>query len=53
MLRIGVVGAYELRPKGVKEALEGLRLARDLGLSFELWRALFERLYSSRNMPWA
>lgn len=39
VLRIGVVGAYELRPKGVKEALEGLRLARDLGLSFELWRA--------------
>lgn len=38
-LRIGVVGASELRPKGVREVLEGLGLARKQGWSFELWRA--------------
>ena len=38
-LRIGVVGSFEIRPKGVEEVLSGLRLARDKGYSFELWRA--------------
>lgn len=38
VLRIGVVGPYEIRPKGVKEVLAGLVLAREQGLSFELRR---------------
>lgn len=38
-LRIGVVGDWGIRPKGVREVLSGLRTARAEGLSFELWRA--------------
>jgi glycosyltransferase involved in cell wall biosynthesis len=43
-LRIGVVGAWSVRPKGVPTALAGLDLARRRGHDFELWRAAGEPL---------
>lgn len=39
VMRIGVVGSYGVRPKGVREVLEGLRRARGQGMDFEVWRA--------------
>jgi glycosyltransferase involved in cell wall biosynthesis len=41
-LRIGVVGPYGIRPKGVHEALEGLRQARAAGHELEVFRASSE-----------
>lgn len=38
-LRIGVVGPFAVRSKGIKEALSGLALAREQGLPIEVHRA--------------
>lgn len=38
-MKVGVVGPFGLRPKGIAEALEGLRRARDSGLGLEVHRA--------------
>lgn len=41
-LRIGLVGDFSLRVKGVQGGLEGLRLAREKGLDLEVHRASAE-----------
>jgi glycosyltransferase involved in cell wall biosynthesis len=41
-LRVGLVGDFSLRIKGVREGLEGLRLARDGGLDLEVHRVSVE-----------
>ncbi len=38
-LRFGVVGPFDQRPKGIGEALEGLRRARERGTEVEVFRA--------------
>ncbi|MEM9597844.1 MAG: glycosyltransferase family 4 protein [Acidobacteriota bacterium] len=38
-LRVGVVGPFGLRPKGIGEALLGLRMARDRGVPLEIHHA--------------
>ena len=38
-LRVGVVGPFDQRPKGIGEALEGLRMARQRGIELEVHRA--------------
>lgn len=37
--RVGLVGPYEVRSKGIRLGLEGLALARERGLNFEVHRA--------------
>jgi glycosyltransferase involved in cell wall biosynthesis len=41
-LRVGLVGTFEARVKGIREGLEGLRIARDRGLEIEVHRASAE-----------
>lgn len=41
-LRIGLVGTYSARVKGIREGLEGLRLVRERGLELEVHRASAE-----------
>ncbi len=38
-LRVGVVGPFAVRPKGIPEALRGLSLARRAGYELEVYRA--------------
>jgi glycosyltransferase involved in cell wall biosynthesis len=38
-LRVGVVGPFWVRSKGIPEALQGLRSARERGMNLEVWRA--------------
>ncbi len=38
-LRVGIVGPFAVRPKGIPEALRGLALARERGRSLEVYRA--------------
>lgn len=38
-LRIGVVGPFGIRSKGIPEALRGLRAARERGMPITVWRA--------------
>ena len=38
-LRIGVVGPFGIRSKGIPEALRGLRMARERGMEITVWRA--------------
>lgn len=38
-LRVGVVGPFDQRPKGIGEALEGLEMARQRGVALEVHRA--------------
>lgn len=38
-LRVGIVGPFGVRSKGIREALTGLRLARQQGMSLEVHRA--------------
>jgi len=38
-LRVGLVGSFSARVKGVREGLDGLRLARERGLELEVHRA--------------
>ncbi len=38
-LKVGVVGPFDQRPKGIGEALEGLRMARERGVELEVYRA--------------
>ena len=41
-LRVGLVGTFEARVKGIREGLEGLRIARERGLEIEVHRASAE-----------
>ena len=41
-LRVGLVGTFSARVKGIREALEGLRLARERGLALEVHRVSAE-----------
>ena len=41
-LRVGLVGTFSAKVKGIREALEGLRLARERGLELEVHRASAE-----------
>lgn len=41
-LRVGLVGTFSARVKGIREGLEGLRLARERGLELEVHRASAE-----------
>ena len=43
-LRVGLVGTFSARVKGIREGLEGLRLARERGLELEVFRASAEPL---------
>jgi glycosyltransferase involved in cell wall biosynthesis len=43
-IRVGVVGSYSSRIKGLPVGLEGLRMARDRGLTMEVHRASAELL---------
>jgi glycosyltransferase involved in cell wall biosynthesis len=43
-LRVGVVGTFSARVKGIRDGLEGLRLAREQGLDLEVHRASAEPL---------
>jgi glycosyltransferase involved in cell wall biosynthesis len=43
-LRVGLVGAYSARVKGIREGLAGLRLVRDRGLEIEVHRASTETM---------
>jgi len=43
-LRVGLVGTFSARVKGVREGLEGLRLAREKGLDLEVHRVSAEPL---------
>jgi glycosyltransferase involved in cell wall biosynthesis len=43
-LRVGLVGTFSARVKGIREGLEGLRLARERGLEIEVRRASVEPL---------
>ncbi|HKV11011.1 MAG TPA: glycosyltransferase family 4 protein [Thermoanaerobaculia bacterium] len=45
-LRIGVVGPFGIRSKGIPEALRGLRLARERGMPVTVWRASADPLSS-------
>ena len=41
-LRVGLVGTFSARVKGIREGLEGLRIARERGLELEVHRASAE-----------
>ena len=41
-LRVGMVGTFSARVKGIREGLEGLRIARNKGLELEVHRASAE-----------
>jgi len=43
-LRVGLVGTFSARVKGIREGLEGLRIAREHGLEIEVYRASAEPL---------
>lgn len=43
-LRVGLVGTFSARVKGIREGLEGLRLVRDRGLEIEVHRASVEEM---------
>ena len=43
-LRVGLVGTFSARVKGIREGLEGLRLARERGMEIEVHRASAEAL---------
>lgn len=43
-LRVGLVGTFSARVKGIREALEGLRLLRERGLAIEVHRASVESM---------
>ncbi len=43
-LRVGLVGTFSARVKGIRDGLEGLRLARERGLAIEVHRASVEEL---------
>jgi glycosyltransferase involved in cell wall biosynthesis len=43
-LRVGLVGTFSARVKGIREGLEGARLARDKGLELEVHRASAEEM---------
>jgi glycosyltransferase involved in cell wall biosynthesis len=43
-LRVGLVGTFSAQVKGIREGLEGLRLARERGLEVEVHRASAEPL---------
>lgn len=38
-LKVGVVGPFDQRPKGIGEALSGLQMARERGVALEVYRA--------------
>jgi len=43
-LRVGLVGTFSARVKGIREALEGLRIARGRGLALEVHRVSAEEM---------
>jgi glycosyltransferase involved in cell wall biosynthesis len=48
-LRVGLVGSFSARVKGIREGLEGIRIARERGLEIEVHRASAEPMQTEES----